>query len=177
MKFKISENDKKFKSNYNITFIMILFGAAVMLINLAEKGMQENIIQGMFFWAGSLLLLFLIEFFALVIITGDKRLICRKPFGLHSFDINISDITKIDRTSEFIFKNMGSRLQIYYKNNFGGEDWHTIREANYDIEIIKDLLKDLKKINGLIELHPQYYDLINGKIKFEDDFKDLPIKN
>ena len=68
-------------------------------------------------------------------------------------------------------------MQIHYLNKKGYDYYDTIRESSYEIETIKKLLQRLKEINPSIELHPQYKALVDGKIKYEDDFKRLPISD
>ena len=138
-------------------------------------GFEKNVIEGFLIFLGLIIFMAVVAYFTYIKITPDKKMVHKILES--GFTIDITAITQIDRTPAFIFKGRTSRLKIHYRNEKGHNYWDTIREANYDVELIKQVLQRLKNINPSIKLHPQYQALVDGKIKDEDDFKRLPISD
>ncbi len=158
---------------------LLLFGIPLTIIGIVfslwGQDIDSNVIKGLGLFLVGLILVCLAGLFTSTTIVDSKTLVS-KVFLARGFKADIHKITKIDRTSVFVFKHWGSRLQIYHADESGQETWHTIQESMYSVETIKKLLKRLKEINPSIELHKQYQDLIDGKIENEKSFKRLPIK-
>lgn len=166
---------EKFNGSYR-TFIVISFLLSLgVLFGVLEHGFQDNIKNALWWLVAGYIFTFLMAFFTTTKITPDKNLVNRTPLE-RGFKIDIFDITKIDRTSVFLIKKWGNRLQIHHKNNYSDDDWVTIREANYSVKTIKALLTRLKDINPSIKLHPQFQDLVDGKIEVDNSFKSEEIE-
>lgn len=166
---------ERFKGGYELLFIVTFLFFLFFILAIWDQGLQKNVIQGIWLSLSFIGFIYLTALLTSVTITDEKILFSKVFLGLR-FKTKINDIIKIDRTSAFKVKSWGSRLQVYHLDESGQEIWHVVRESMYSIKTIKALLTRLKEINPSIKLHPQYQDLIDGKIEEEDDFKKMAIK-
>lgn len=166
---------EKFRGSYGTFYLTTILLSSVLIWEFLDNGFQKNVQYGSLWVLAGIIFTFLMAFFTVTKISPDKNLINRTPLE-RGFNIDIFNITKIDRTHVFIFKKWGKRLQIHHKNDYSDNDWVTIREANYSVKTIKALLTRLKELNPSIKLHPQYQDLVDGKIEADNSFKSEEIE-
>ncbi len=91
-------------------------------------------------------------------------------------NIDVYDISSLDRSSTMVFSSWGSSIVIIYQGKDLKENRVSLQESSYPVTSIKRLIKRLKEINPSIKLHPQYTKLINGEIEDERRFRRLPIR-
>ena len=162
------------KSNQNLIKVGVLC-LLVIIISIYGQGFNKNTQIGIIIIMLGFLFTLSSNFYTNVIV-NDKNEIVTKEFLSFGFRVDIRSISKIERNYEFIFKSWGCRMEVYYTDEYNFKQIGTIQESIYDIEDIKELLKTLKEINPSIKLHPQYQDLVEGKIEDEEDFKKMKIQ-
>jgi len=165
---------KKFKGSHEFVWSAVGVGAILVFLGMLQQGFSSNVFKGALIYVGITIFIYIGDLLTYTSITNNETLIS-KVFLSRSFKANIPTITKIDRTSVFIFRHWGSRLQIHHTDKNGNETWHTIQESMYSVKTIKELIVQLKQLNPSIKLHRHYQDLIDGKMKNEDAFKKMPV--
>ncbi len=162
----------KFKGNHDLVWWGIVAGCLFFVLAIYDQGYNNRILQGFVGYFFLLVFLWVGANFTCISIKKKNGRLLSKVFLGRGFKIDIQTITQIDRTSVFIFKTWGNRLQVHHIDENGNEAWDTIQESMYSVQTIKGLLQELKKINSSIELHPQYEALIKGETD-EDYFKKM----
>lgn len=163
-------NKEKFKANYELLYKVGFLVVIGLILSLKGQNIDSHALQGLLWFLAGIIIIYLTCAFTSVVIT-DKKILENKVFLGLGFKINIFEITKIDRTSAFIFKHWGSRLQIYIVNERGQDNWVSVQESMYNVETLKEILIELKRINPSIEFHPHYEALVDGSIEPDRKFK------
>jgi len=158
---------EKFQRNYNLFFVVLFVNGFVILLTIFEDGWSDYLFNGILIFLGLLAFIYLVVYFTTVTIYNDESLVYKVPLEF-GFNINISDITKIERVPLFVFKSWGCGLEFQC-----GENKYRIKESNYSVKTIKNLIVRLQEINPSIKLHHQYKTLLDGGFEREDDFKDI----
>jgi hypothetical protein len=169
---KKTMTEEKFTGGHENLLTVIVFLVIAVLFIVLEQGLSSNVIQGISILLALVIFFYIGDLLTYIIITEKRNLISKTGFG-RGFSCDIYNINKIERTSVFIFKTWGNRLQIYFIDETGQETWRVIQESMYGVKIIKQLLKRLKEINPSIQLDQQYQELIDGKINDESQFKKI----
>lgn len=162
----------KYQGGQELFWWFLIAGGLYICIQLYEQGVQPHIFQALILLLFLLKFIYLIGHFTSVTIKDGRHFLNKVGFG-RGFTCDIYNVSKIERTSVFVFKNWGSRLQIYFTDESSKETWRVIQESTYNVETIKALLTKLKEINSSIKLDSQYQDIIDGKIEDESGFKRL----
>lgn len=163
-----------FRGNHDLTIFAAVFSVIGIILGINEQGFNSNIIKGVGIAISMIFFFYTDDLLTYVHVIDRKVLKSRFGYG-KAYTLTIQNITKIDRGAVFKFKSWGSRMEIYSIDERGDEARvRAIQESAYSVETIKKILLRLKELNPNIILDPQYQDLIDGKIKDEKKFKDIP---
>lgn len=106
-------------SDENLKF-MIPIILLIITISIYEQGFAKNVVMGIIVLCLFLIFIIIGESYTQVRIENSKTLI-NKIFLSFGFTADIKSITRIERNYEFILKNWGCRMEVYYTDEYNQE--------------------------------------------------------
>lgn len=172
MKMKI----EKFPSNWSDFIFAVVGLSMVCLLSYLDRDLPND--ELLFYGFLLSLLLIAIAYFLKVtryISIENGRLLTLNGQKSFSTDkIDIFSIKYICRQNTYIWRSSDSTLVIYIRDEKGMLRYSALREADFNDEILKKLLKRILEINSSITLDKEYKDFLEGKFDSNGGLRGAP---